>query len=181
MTESPSHPIQIGSVGTLKAGGTFTRPYGGSLYLPTDTVVEITRLVGAREAWVKLTTPMNMPYGGRAKPTVIVRQENLIITAAAAPKPKARKLMEKPEDGDHISVDDPRIAWIWEDIAKHAQTQRYCSEFDRITTALGLPGREREISITMKINNVTIGATARARSPKEAEAKIRAQLGLTTA
>ena len=92
------------------------------------------------------------------------------------PKPKNRKLGEVPEGG--IAPDDPRLAWLWEDAAKVADRSGYCSYYDRIADQLDIPGRLRDIGVSIKHNGVTLTATVKARTRKEAEEKIRESLGL---
>lgn len=89
-------------------------------------------------------------------------------------KPKPRKIGEVPEGG--ISPDDPGLAWLWEDAAKVASNSGYCGLYDDIVDKLNIPGRMRDIRISLKIDGVTIDAIVKARSRKEAEAKIKEKL-----
>lgn len=93
---------------------------------------------------------------------------------SAKPKPKPRKLGEVPEGG--IAPDDPRLAWLWEDAAKVANKSGYCGYYDRIADELNIPGRKRDISVSVTHAGITFTATVQARSRKEAEAKIREKL-----
>lgn len=95
---------------------------------------------------------------------------------SAKPKPKTRKIGEVPEGG--IAPDDPRLAWLWEDAAKVADRSGYCSYYDRIADQLDIPGRLRDIGVSIKHNGVTLTASVKARTRKEAEEKIREKLGL---
>lgn len=95
-------------------------------------------------------------------------------TWTEVPKPKPRKLGEVPEGG--IAPDDPRLAWLWEDAAKVANKSGYCGYYDRIADELNIPGRNRDISVSIMHAGITFTATVQARSRKEAEAKIREKL-----
>jgi len=46
--------------------------------------------------------------------------------------PRPRKLGEVPKDGDHIAADDPRIMWLWDDIATYADRKSWCGTFDTL-------------------------------------------------
>ena len=92
-------------------------------------------------------------------------------------KPKPRKLGTTPE-GNHISTDDPRIQWIWEDIAQYAVKRGYCSQYDSIAESLGIPGRLRDIRVNFTHNGVTLSGTVKATSQKDAERMLREKLGL---
>lgn len=89
------------------------------------------------------------------------------------PKPKPRQLGETPE-GNHIAIDDPRIAWIWKDAEKAAGG--YCREYDNITDRLGIPGRLRDIRINTTINGIQVTATVKAQSTKDAEKILKTKL-----
>jgi len=89
--------------------------------------------------------------------------------AAAAAKPKPRKIGVPPEGEDVILPTDPRLKWLWDDANKLASNSGYCSVFDRIADQLGIPGRLRDIIVNTKVNGVDISATVRARSTGEAE------------
>ncbi|UDL16291.1 hypothetical protein SEA_ZOOMAN_320 [Microbacterium phage Zooman] len=91
-----------------------------------------------------------------------------------AEKPKPRKIGEVPEGG--ISPDDPRLAWLWEDAAKFADRNGYCSYYDRIADGLNIPGRPRDITVSIKVNGLDIAATVRARSRREAEDQVKSKL-----
>lgn len=86
-----------------------------------------------------------------------------------------RKLGTPPEGG--ISPDDPRIAYLWEDAAKLANRLSFCGEYDQITEKLGIPGRERDIDVSIKINGIDVRTTVKARSKNEAEALVKEKLG----
>lgn len=93
------------------------------------------------------------------------------IAAAKAAKPKPRKIGVAPE-GDFIAPDDPRIAWLWEDAEKIATRHGYCGYYDQITESLGIPGREREFSVRIKVNGIDLTGRVMARTQKEADAKV---------
>lgn len=93
---------------------------------------------------------------------------------AEVEKPKVRKLGTVPEGG--IEPDDPRIAWIFEDAAKLAKNYGYCGIYDEITDRLSIPGRVRDIRVSLTVDGLSITATVQARSTKEAELKVREKL-----
>lgn len=86
-----------------------------------------------------------------------------------------RKLGEKPE-GDHIDIDDPRLQWIWDDAGAYAANRNYCNVYDQIADELGIPGRVRDFKVTHKIGSLTVSNSYKARSKKEAEAMLQADL-----
>lgn len=90
------------------------------------------------------------------------------------PKPPTRKIGETPADG--IAADDPRLAWLWEDAAKLATRSGYCNVYDRIADELNIPGRLRNIEASITVDGLTLSATVKARSRKEAQQKIREKL-----
>jgi hypothetical protein len=83
-----------------------------------------------------------------------------------------RRLGDPPADG--LDVEDPRIAWIFEDAAKLADRLGLCNDYDRLADQLGLPGRERDFKITFDgaEAGVSLTATIRARSRRQAEARL---------
>lgn len=95
---------------------------------------------------------------------------------APPPKPKRRAIGEVPEGG--ISPDDPGLAWLWEDAERVANSSNYCYQYDHMANKLGIPGRLRDIAVTLKVNGLEVTSTVKARSTKEAEAKVREKLGL---
>jgi hypothetical protein len=84
--------------------------------------------------------------------------------------PKPRKLGEAPEAA--ISPDDPRIAWLWEDAAKLANRMGHCSTYDSMCDKLGIPGRERDFTVSHEVNGITGTFKVKARSQKLAEAQV---------
>lgn len=89
-------------------------------------------------------------------------------------KPVSRKIGETPEG--MIAADDPRIAHIWEDAGKLATRFGYCHNYDQIVEKLGAPGRERDIYVSVIHNGLTVTATIKARSEKEAKQIVRDKL-----
>lgn len=89
-----------------------------------------------------------------------------------------RKLGEMPAVGDHISQNDPRIAWFFEDAAKLAEQRGLCSSFDDLAETLNFPGREKtyRIATTADVNGVTAKISVKARSKAEAQQKAQALL-----
>ena len=58
------------------------------------------------------------------------------VWVAPPPRPKSRKLGEMPTEGGHLPMDDPRFAWVWDDVAKLATDRGYCSTYDEISDKL---------------------------------------------
>ncbi len=90
-----------------------------------------------------------------------------------------RKLGQKPEDTDtmtYIGVDHPGIQWLWEDTAKAASNSRYCYQYDEIVSKLGIPGRVRNMDVTVTVNGLKVTSTVKARSQAEAEKIVREKL-----
>lgn len=86
-----------------------------------------------------------------------------------------RKLGTTPE-GEHISTDDPRIQWLWADLAKYAENKAWCTEYDKLADAVGIPGRERDFKVSQPLGGIVIHATIKARSLGEATDKLNTQL-----
>ena len=90
-----------------------------------------------------------------------------------------RKLGEKPEDTDemtHIGTDDPRIQWLFKDMATFAEGKNWCRQYDDLAEQLGIPGREQDFEIELTRNGIDIFATISAGSEPEARAKLEALL-----
>lgn len=97
------------------------------------------------------------------------------VVPAGADYVPPRKLGEKPE-GDHIDIDDPRIQWIWDDAGAYATKRNYCNVYDQIADELGIPGRVRDFTVSRKLGSLTVSGKFKARSKKEAEALLEADL-----
>jgi len=90
--------------------------------------------------------------------------------------PRPRKLGEMPKEGDHIPADDPRIMWLWDDIATYADRKSWCNTFDVLTNELSIPGRKRDVTLTLIVGDgIEAKTTVKARSPKEARDILTAQ------
>lgn len=90
-----------------------------------------------------------------------------------------RKLGLKPEDTPemtHIAIDDPRIQWLFDDMAEFATRQRYCSQYDQLCAQLGIPGRKRKFTGNTVIGGVTFRGDVEARSQEEADVMVRTAL-----
>jgi hypothetical protein len=66
--------------------------------------------------------------------------------------PRSRKLGEVPEGG--ISPNDPGLKWLWEDAAKLAKDEGYCGVYDTLCAKLGIPGRPKNYSASIRVGNV---------------------------
>lgn len=109
----------------------------------------------------------------------------IVVTAADGTQvTQPRKLGEPPEgeEGvDYILPTDPRLKWLWDDAAKYAQRQSWCSTYDEICARLGIPGRPRDFGVSRVINGITLAATIRATTQKEADEMFAAILNPQTA
>jgi hypothetical protein len=78
-----------------------------------------------------------------------------------------RKLGETPvtvndsEAGtvESISIDDPRIAWIWADLATYADGKNWCSDYDDLAKAIGIPGRVKKWTGSITLAETRIAYT----------------------
>lgn len=92
-------------------------------------------------------------------------------------RPVKRMIGERPEDG--IEVDDPRVAWIFEDAGRLADRLGLCRDYDRLCDALGAPGRIRPFTIKLVVSDgMEITAKVDARSKRLAEQAVREQFGV---
>ena len=147
---------------TVKEGavGIITRVYNTKIHVRFDKNV--------------MDTP-GSSYSDQA--TVSVPIEEVASLDPNAPRP--RKLGEVPKDGNHIAADDPRIMWLWDDIATYADRKSWCGTFDTLTAELSIPGRKRDVTLTLIVaEGIEAKTTIKARSPKEARDILVAQ-GLT--
>ena len=89
-------------------------------------------------------------------------------------KPRPRKLGTPPEGA--ISPDDPGIQWLFEDMAKLANSSGYCRQYDDLADRLNIPGRVRDIHVALAVDGLSLTATVKARSRKEAEEMVKAKI-----
>lgn len=88
------------------------------------------------------------------------------IAPADPNRPRPRKLGDVPEGG--IDPNDPRLAWLWEDAAAYAGMNGYCSTYDSICETLGIPGRDRTYTASVRVGSATIRAQFTCKSRAEA-------------
>ena len=91
--------------------------------------------------------------------------------------PAPRKLGEVPSEQGTITPDHPGIQWLWEDAAALARRRGHCSAYDDMAEVLGIPGRERDFTISTEINGLKVKTTVKARSRTEAERLVKTTLG----
>lgn len=109
--------------------------------------------------------------------TLIVPIEQVVPADPNAPRP--RKPGQKPEGDEFIDPNDPGLMWLWDDIAAYADRKSWCGTFDALTNELGLPGRKRDVTLTIIVGDgIEAKTTIKARSPKEARDVLTAQ-GIT--
>lgn len=101
--------------------------------------------------------------------------------AAEAEAERVRKEREakiaamQPKEGD-ILPDDPRIQWLWRQIADKAEKAGWCATYDEVTDEFNIPGRERTFSVTLHNAGLDINTTVKAHNPKMAKEKVLAAL-----
>jgi hypothetical protein len=135
-----------------------------SRYMNRGTVLEVRR-VNTRKILVR------NPIQGESYWVERVYLEAPVPVDPNAPKP--RKLGEKPAGSGHISIDDPRIAWLWADLSTYAENKHFCSQYDELADAIGIPGRKREFTVTTTIaGGLSAKVTVKARSQKLADAAV---------
>lgn len=93
--------------------------------------------------------------------------------AQQAESDKARALASV-EGGPNIHPHDPRVQHIWIEAARIATRHQFCSEFDKIAEALGLPEIEMDYSGTAGVSitayvNIPISGTATRRQIADGE------------
>jgi hypothetical protein len=90
------------------------------------------------------------------------------------PSTDPRPLGVAPEDGFSIGVDDPRLQWLWEDLAVWADNSTWCSQYETLAESFGIPGREKNFRITVAAGVVvSVRARSRAEAVSLAEARVR--------
>lgn len=92
------------------------------------------------------------------------------------PPPPPRTLGVMPEGEGLISIDDPGIQWLFDDMGRFAEEQGYCSQYDALCVRLGIPGRPREFKVRHTVAGIELMANVRARSQREANEHVRAAL-----
>lgn len=177
MTNSPS--LEVGTRLKLRIDqrGRYIGGYSSAATIPADTEVEV-RKVGTASVWVRGEATI---YGYPQEVTLPVyfnpqnsEQFESIFETLDPNAPRPRQIGEAPEGG--ISIDDPRIAWIWEDAAKVATKARHCAEYDRLCDELGAPGRERNFTVKRTVNGFEVSKKFKATSKKHAERMFDAEL-----
>jgi hypothetical protein len=97
--------------------------------------------------------------------TIQVERANERARQAEAEKAQAWESVRGAED---INPNDPRVAHIWRKASRIATQAQFCSEFDRIASALGLPEVEFDysgevgVSVTAYVNVPVSGTATRA-------------------
>ena len=95
--------------------------------------------------------------------------DNYRLIAVEEAPVDGRTLGTPPEDGDPILPDDPRLDWLWKDAAQLAVQTGQCSTYDEFCNKLGIPGRERDFSISVEIGGMSTSFKQKARSKAEAQ------------
>mgnify|MGYP000470412693 CR=1 FL=1 len=160
------------------ARGTSASGYGSAHPFSAGDTAEVTR-VNRHTITVKTAVTV---YGQRGMYSFNVPRDSLEApngeTFVPIDKPKPRKLGVTPE-GNHIAIDDPRIAWIWKDAAKLASNTGYCSQYDSLTDKLGIPGRERDFRVNATVAGMQVTAVVKATSQKLADQIFKEKLAST--
>lgn len=160
--------VNVGAVVEIVKPGSFARSSGFmNVAFEGGERARVTRVTSAGKLLVA------KPGRGNGAAWMTRDAVNVIEDGVPVPdKPKPRPLGQTPEDGEHIAIDDPRIAWIWADAAKAADTAGYCGTYDELADKIGAPGRERDFNVTVKINGMDGVFTVRAKSKPLAAAAI---------
>lgn len=87
-----------------------------------------------------------------------------------------RRLGQKPEGDEFLDPRDPRMEWFWDDLSIWAKSNNYCGEYDRILAQFQLPARKRDFTGTASLGALRLSATVMARSQREANEIVEAQL-----
>lgn len=83
--------------------------------------------------------------------------------------PRPRKLGEKPEGDEYLDPNDPRLQWLWDDLAKYADRKSWCDTYDKLANDIGIPGRPKDFTISEVINGFSVSKKINARSKAEAQ------------
>jgi len=153
--------------------GTQASGYGTARF-PEGTTVRVTRVYNDT-LWVRGETINEWPLYGKERTIVITHDRwNELLLESDPNAPRPRRLGEVP-DG-MISPDDPGLKWLWEDAAKVADQRNYCSQYDVVCNALGIPGRPRNRKVSVTVGKVKMMGTFMASSIKEAQELFRKEL-----
>ncbi len=95
-------------------------------------------------------------------------------------RPIPRRLGETPDTPGAISIKDPGIQWLWEDLATFAEQQGYCTQYDALCAKVGIPGRPRDFDVTIEVGGLNFRTTVKARSQREAKEIAEAKIAAST-
>ncbi len=87
-------------------------------------------------------------------------------------RPQPRKIGTMPEEGEHLAINDPRIQWIWDDMARYADGKSWCGQYDDLCKDIGIPGRPQDYLVVRSMNGINFTTHVKARSQAEAEAAV---------
>ena len=116
-------------------------------------------------------------YGEATRASFSIPRRSLTLWDANAPRP--RRLGQKPEDTEEmtfIDVNDPRVKWIWDDLGTYAENKNWCSEYDQLCARVGIPGRPRDFTVGYVVGGISIRATVKAHSQREANEMVKIAL-----
>lgn len=128
--------------------------------------------------WVRIMNGASY-YGDRVDTTIQVPRYidgALSVRGTGDDWKPPRKLGQIPNEGEHLPISDPRIQWIFEDMASYANGKNWCGQYDTLVESLGIPGRKRSFSVRRMVGLLTITASFQARSQEEAEAMMDEQM-----
>lgn len=156
---------------SLERGTQFniTRVYSNRVMVRT-----VERFRERRDAWTHIT---------RARSFTIAK-EDLDYDSSVGTVTPPRRLGQKPHDTDdviYVSIDDPGIQWLFEDMGRYATDQGWCPQYDALCARLGIPGRPRPFNVNRTVNNINLTTTVQARSQAEANRLVDVALGLANA
>lgn len=153
-----------------------------SQYLRVEPAMQlrVTRIFND-SVMVRTVAQMRVPtaWGGGEMRVCSFTIDKHLLTLWDESAPRPRKLGQKPEDTEemtYIDVNDPRLKWIWEDLGAYAEGKNWCSEYDQLCARIGIPGRPRDFSIEHVVGGISIRATVKAHSQREANDIVKAAL-----
>lgn len=171
MSNEQDRPFEVGDRVVLE--GDEAHPYGrlgnsyGTLTVRPGVEMTVTRIYHAMHDMI-IRGPILRTGGGlMADASVQVPWAHFRLVDDSN-RPARRKLGTKPEGEDYIGIDHPGIQWLFDDMGTYATREGYCSQYDALCVKLGIPGRPRDFTVKTTLNGITLNATIKARSQREA-------------
>lgn len=164
---------------TLSVGDTFVTTadlkekregyYATEYLIPEGTMVEV-RKIAKKKMMVKCEYRTGW---GKAEGTIWMTIEGIQRVAGTIEEDSGRTFGEIPTDPGTIQPDDPGLAWLWEDLIRYGKRNGMVPVIDKLTDALGIPGRSRVFTAVASINGLEMTSQIEARSQNEANKKLK--------